>query len=104
MPTYTFLYACPNPVGHRVTVIVYSIPKPGLLASGRETCDTEPVVIDRDTGIKYAPPRLYGSSPGSPLPSLKTGLKGLGTTYIAEATLERTEEGVVTECRIFPVA
>ncbi|KXS19064.1 hypothetical protein M427DRAFT_53060 [Gonapodya prolifera JEL478] len=98
MPTYSLLYACPIPVGHRVSISVYSRPKRGLIARGRKICEDEPVIIDRDTGIEYAPPWLYG---GGANPNFVTGFPHLGTSHIAAAALESTEEGVVIECRIF---
>ncbi|KXS10587.1 hypothetical protein M427DRAFT_61950 [Gonapodya prolifera JEL478] len=98
MPTYNLLYPCPIPIGHRVSVTVYSRPKNGLFGTkGRVTVDKEPVVVDLDTGVEYAPAWLYGYNGMTSA----SGMHGVGPNQLVGVKTEKVEQGVVRQCRIF---
>ncbi|MGE0791522.1 MAG: hypothetical protein AB7S26_37955 [Sandaracinaceae bacterium] len=49
---------CPIPVGHRVDVRIFEVER-GVFRKSWEAMDDEPLIVDLDTGVTYAPAWCY---------------------------------------------
>lgn len=96
MHTVVVLYAAPIPVGHRVTVRWFD--KPGFF--GKKKKDSQPVVVDHDTGIEYVSDFTHDASGGIKQPDQPVAMSdGPASGF----TVSRELSGKVTRCRVVTV-
>lgn len=98
MRNVVVLYAAPIPVGHRVEVRWYTQVSSTLFGGSKETDrESEPVIVDLDTGIEFASDHAYTGG------GVKRPDEPIELSEVVTAEPSSLLRGVVRACRVIHV-